>query len=122
MALDRLLAMTVFVKVVEQGSFAKAADRLNMSNSAVSRHVAELEAHLDLHAAHHGDDVEGAARSVAQASQLAGFGSILAPVFGSSHATWAGMPKSLAGWEACATRWHKLLQARRWSAVLSSPR
>ena len=46
MALDRLLAMTVFVKVVEQGSFAKAAARLNMSTSAVSRHVAELEAHL----------------------------------------------------------------------------
>ena len=46
MSLDRLLAMTVFVKVVEQGSFAKAAARLNMSTSAVSRHVAELEAHL----------------------------------------------------------------------------
>ena len=46
MALDRLLAMTVFVKVVEQGNFAKAAARLNMSTSAVSRHVAELEAHL----------------------------------------------------------------------------
>lgn len=46
MALDRLLAMTVFVKVVELGSFAKAAARLNMSTSAVSRHVAELEAHL----------------------------------------------------------------------------
>lgn len=46
MALDRLLAMTVFVKVVEQGSFAKAAARLSMSTSAVSRHVAELEAHL----------------------------------------------------------------------------
>jgi DNA-binding transcriptional LysR family regulator len=47
MALDRLLAMTVFVKVVEQGSFARAAERLNMSTSAVSRHVAELEAHLE---------------------------------------------------------------------------
>ena len=46
MALDRLLAMTVFVKVVEQGSFARAAERMNMSTSAVSRHVAELEAHL----------------------------------------------------------------------------
>ncbi len=44
--MDRLLAMTVFVKVVEQGSFARAAERLNMSTSAVSRHVAELEAHL----------------------------------------------------------------------------
>ena len=47
MALDRLLAMTVFVKVVEQGSFARAAERLHMSTSGVSRHVAELEAHLD---------------------------------------------------------------------------
>lgn len=46
MALDRLLAMTVFVKVVEQGSFARAAERLNMSTSAVSRQIADLEAHL----------------------------------------------------------------------------
>ena len=47
MALDRLAAMTVFVKVVEQGGFARAAERINMSTSAVSRHVAELEAHLN---------------------------------------------------------------------------
>ena len=46
MALDRLLAMTVFVKVVEQGNFARAAGRMSMSTSAVSRHVAELETHL----------------------------------------------------------------------------
>ncbi|MEO8385867.1 MAG: LysR family transcriptional regulator [Betaproteobacteria bacterium] len=46
MALDRLAAMTVFVKVVEQGSFARAAERLNMSTSAVSRQIADLEAHL----------------------------------------------------------------------------
>ena len=46
MALDRLLAMAVFVKVVEQGSFARAAERMNMSASTVSRHVAELETHL----------------------------------------------------------------------------
>lgn len=39
--------MTVFARVVEQGSFARAADKLDMSTSAVSRHVAELEAHLD---------------------------------------------------------------------------
>jgi DNA-binding transcriptional LysR family regulator len=32
--------------VVEQGSFAGASERLNMSTSAVSRHVAELETHL----------------------------------------------------------------------------
>jgi len=36
----------VFTKVVEQGSFARAADRLDLSASAVSRHVADLEAHL----------------------------------------------------------------------------
>jgi DNA-binding transcriptional LysR family regulator len=47
MALDRLLAMNVFVKVVEQGSFARAAERLDMSTSAVSRRLAELETHLD---------------------------------------------------------------------------
>ena len=46
--MDRFLAVTVFAKVVEQGSFARAADRLEMSTSAVSRHVAELEAHLDV--------------------------------------------------------------------------
>jgi DNA-binding transcriptional LysR family regulator len=44
--MDRLQAMTVFVKVVEQGSFARAAERLDLSTSAVSRHVADLEAHL----------------------------------------------------------------------------
>jgi len=38
--------MQVFAQVVEAGSFAKAADRLGMSTSAASRHVAELEAHL----------------------------------------------------------------------------
>ena len=37
----------MFAKVVEQGSFARAAERLEMSTSAVSRHVADLEAHLD---------------------------------------------------------------------------
>ena len=38
--------MQVFAQVVEAGSFAKAAERLGMSTSAASRHVAELEAHL----------------------------------------------------------------------------
>ena len=46
--MDRFHAMSVFAKVVEQGSFARAADRLEMSTSAVSRYVAELEAHLDV--------------------------------------------------------------------------
>lgn len=45
--MDRLQAITAFVTVVEAGSFARAAERLDASVSAVSRHVAELEAHLD---------------------------------------------------------------------------
>lgn len=44
--MDRLQAMTVFAKVVEQGSFARAAERLAISASACSRQVADLEAHL----------------------------------------------------------------------------
>jgi DNA-binding transcriptional LysR family regulator len=43
---DRLSAIQVFAQVVESGSFAKAAERLGVSTSATSRHVAELEAHL----------------------------------------------------------------------------
>ena len=45
--MDRFLAISVFAKVVEQGSFARAAERLEMSTSAVSRHIADLESHLD---------------------------------------------------------------------------
>lgn len=37
----------MFAKVVEQGSFTRAAERLELSASAVSRHVADLEAHLE---------------------------------------------------------------------------
>jgi DNA-binding transcriptional LysR family regulator len=44
--MDRLAAIQVFAQVVEAGSFAKAADRLGLSTSAASRHVAELEGHL----------------------------------------------------------------------------
>ena len=44
--MDRFLALTTFARVVEQGNFARAADKLGMSTSAVSRHVSELEAHL----------------------------------------------------------------------------
>jgi len=46
--MDRFVALTVFAKVVEQGSFARAANRLEMSTSAVSRRVGELEAHLQV--------------------------------------------------------------------------
>lgn len=39
--------MQTFARVVELGSFARAADRLGISTSVCSRQVAELEAHLD---------------------------------------------------------------------------
>jgi DNA-binding transcriptional LysR family regulator len=45
--MDRFHAIEAFVKVVEAGSFARAAERLGVSVSSVSRHVTELEAHLD---------------------------------------------------------------------------
>lgn len=44
--MDRFDAMTIFCKAVEQGSFAAAAERLNLSTSAVSRQIAQLEALL----------------------------------------------------------------------------
>ena len=46
--MDRFAAMQAFAKVVELGSFARAAERLDISASACSRHVADLEAHLDV--------------------------------------------------------------------------
>ena len=45
--MDRFHAITAFAKVVETGSFVRAAELLGVSVSAVSRHVAELEEHLD---------------------------------------------------------------------------
>jgi DNA-binding transcriptional LysR family regulator len=44
--MDRLQSMRVFAKVVEQGSFARAGQVLDMSNPAVTRHVSDLEDHL----------------------------------------------------------------------------
>ena len=44
--MDRLQAITAFARVVESGSFARAAERLDVSVSSVSRQVSELEAHL----------------------------------------------------------------------------
>ena len=44
--MDRLQSMRVFVKVVEQGSFVRAAQALDLSNAVVTRHVADLEQHL----------------------------------------------------------------------------
>ncbi|MFI8619038.1 LysR family transcriptional regulator [Acidovorax sp. NPDC077693] len=46
MTLDRLNAMRVFSRVVDQGSFAGAARTFNMSPPVITRLVAELEEHL----------------------------------------------------------------------------
>lgn len=44
--MDRLRAIEVFVTVVDRGSFAAAADALDLSRNMASRHVADLEAYL----------------------------------------------------------------------------
>ena len=44
--MDRLQAMKVFVRVVEEGGFAAAARAMDMSPPVVTRMVAELEQHL----------------------------------------------------------------------------
>ena len=44
--MDQLLAMRVFARVAERGSFGKAADELDISRAAASGHVAALEKHL----------------------------------------------------------------------------
>ena len=46
--MDRFQSFSTFAKVVELGSFAAAAGRLDVSTSAVSRQVADLEAHLEV--------------------------------------------------------------------------
>jgi len=44
--MDRLSTLQVFVEVAERGSFSKAAEALELSNSAVSKQVAALEDRL----------------------------------------------------------------------------
>lgn len=44
--MDQLLAMRVFARVAERGSFGQAADELEISRPAASAHVAALEKHL----------------------------------------------------------------------------
>lgn len=44
--MDRLSAMQAFVAVVETGAFARAAERLGVSTSSLSRQVSDLEHHL----------------------------------------------------------------------------
>src|SRR5574343_1370238 len=44
--MDRLAAMQLFVRVAELGSFAAAAQQLNVARSMVTRQIAALEEHL----------------------------------------------------------------------------
>ena len=44
--MDQLRAMRVYARVVEEGSFTKAADELNLAPAVVTRLIAELEHHL----------------------------------------------------------------------------
>jgi len=44
--MDRLHSMRVFARVVDEGSFAKAAREMNLSAAVVTRLVADLEEHL----------------------------------------------------------------------------
>lgn len=46
--MDKFEAMRVFCSVIEAGGFAPAAERMGLSTSAVSRHIAQLEAHLNV--------------------------------------------------------------------------
>ncbi len=44
--MDHLTALKVFRQVVEQGGFAAASRQLRLSPAAVSKNIAELEAHV----------------------------------------------------------------------------
>ncbi len=46
MSIDLVASMRVFTAVVDAGSFAGAADRLDLSRGMATRYVAQLEAHL----------------------------------------------------------------------------
>lgn len=46
MAIDVLMGMQVFTKVVELKSFARAAEKLDLSRGMTSRYVAQVEEHL----------------------------------------------------------------------------
>ena len=46
MAIDVLAGMRVFTTVVDLGSFAKAAEKLDLSRGMTSRYVAQVESHL----------------------------------------------------------------------------
>lgn len=44
--MDRFASMEAFVRVVDAGSFTRAAERLGVTRAAVSKHVRQLEEHL----------------------------------------------------------------------------
>ena len=44
--MDQLRAMRLYARVVEEGSFTKAADKLNLAPAVATRLIAELEEHL----------------------------------------------------------------------------
>ncbi|MDE2442710.1 MAG: LysR family transcriptional regulator, partial [Betaproteobacteria bacterium] len=46
--MDQLQAIRAFARVVETGSFTRAADSLDMPNATLSKLVQELEAHLGI--------------------------------------------------------------------------
>ena len=46
--MDQLQAIRAFARVVEAGSFTRAADSLDMPNATLSKQVQELEAHLGI--------------------------------------------------------------------------
>lgn len=46
--MDRIALLKTFVVVANEGSFTRAADRLNTSNQLISKYVAQLEKHLDV--------------------------------------------------------------------------
>src|SRR5262245_9291616 len=51
-AMDRFAAMNAFIRVVEAGSFTKAADTLNMPKASVTRMVQSLEQQLRVRLLH----------------------------------------------------------------------
>lgn len=46
--MNQLLAMRVFARVVESGSFSRTADQLELPRSTISKLIADLEAHLQI--------------------------------------------------------------------------
>ena len=50
--MDQLMAMRAFTRVVETGSFTRAADSLNMPIATLSKLVKALEAHLEIRLLH----------------------------------------------------------------------